>query len=239
MVVEKTCSVCGETKPVSHFYPQRGRGGDPRADCRVCAIAKAKAWNGGNADKVRANKRASYQRHREANIKKVKTHYRKNRDRVIAQKREGAQRLKLEVFTHYGACYCCGENNLAFLSLDHINDDGGEFRRSEGGKRKGSGSAFYRWVRSQGYPTDLRSACFNCNYARAHNGGTCPHETERAALAGGAFVNFSVPWVDDARTSVRASDVRTEAWRLSQTYPMVDEGEILRFIGRQGVRVIH
>ena len=74
----------------------------------------------------------------------------------------------------YGSvCYCCGESELAFLTLDHLNDDGGGRHRERGGNQ------FYRWLKSHDYPQDLglAVACFNCNSGRAANGGVCPHQT--------------------------------------------------------------
>ena len=90
-------------------------------------------------------------------------------------------RLKAEVFAHYGkSCACCGESEIRFLTLDHINDDGvGERRKLSRGKRYnayGSGANFYVWLKRNGYPEGLRVLCFNCNCARAHNKGICPHQ---------------------------------------------------------------
>lgn len=40
-----------------------------------------------------------------------------------------ARRLKLEVLAGYGGkCICCGETHPAFLTVDHINNDGAEHR---------------------------------------------------------------------------------------------------------------
>lgn len=41
------------------------------------------------------------------------------------------QRIKQKVFDHYGErCACCGETERLFLTLDHVNNDGAEHRRS-------------------------------------------------------------------------------------------------------------
>lgn len=87
-------------------------------------------------------------------------------------------RLKtvLEVQTAYGGkCVCppCGETETKFLTLDHINDDGGQHRRNMNGR----GNAVYTWVKQNNFPETLRLMCFNCNSGRQRNGGVCPHLT--------------------------------------------------------------
>jgi hypothetical protein len=76
-------------------------------------------------------------------------------------------------------CYCCGEDDLAFLTLDHVNDDGKAHRKTAVAR----GISFYYWLKVNGCPTDveLRVSCFNCNCARRTNQGVCPHETQRLA----------------------------------------------------------
>lgn len=79
---------------------------------------------------------------------------------------------KAEVIAHYGGiCYCCGEANLAFLTLDH-SDNTGHIDRREGG-----GVGAYSRAKRLNYPTNLRVACYNCNCGRqyANGGGGCPH----------------------------------------------------------------
>lgn len=81
MPAVKTCSCCGETKPVSEFYTRAlkfGRG--LRPDCKICHSANVKAdrlanptkyqewarnWNRFNMDVRRANNRDSYHRRKE------------------------------------------------------------------------------------------------------------------------------------------------------------------------------
>ena len=83
---------------------------------------------------------------------------------------------------HYGRgdirCRCCGESNVEFLALDHVNNDGGEHRRAIGKK---GGNSFYAWLRKTGYTYEhLVVACHNCNLARAMY-GECPHQTARSS----------------------------------------------------------
>lgn len=85
------------------------------------------------------------------------------------------RKVKEGVFTHYGGkCTCCGESQMQFLSLDHVNNDGAQHRRSLGTMVSG-GVSFYYWVRKNGYPSYLQILCFNCNHAKALF-GQCPHK---------------------------------------------------------------
>lgn len=84
-------------------------------------------------------------------------------------------KLKIEVLTHYAqgvpVCYCCGENLIQFLGLDHMDNDGAEERKTMGG-----GHATYRWLKTNGFPErNYKVACQNCNSARFYY-GYCPHQ---------------------------------------------------------------
>jgi len=82
------------------------------------------------------------------------------------------QATKDKVFAHYGGyiCACCGETEEAFLSIDHINDDGASHR-----KTAGSGSRFYWWVVRNNFPPGLQVLCWNCQWGK-RKFGTCPHQ---------------------------------------------------------------
>ena len=77
-----------------------------------------------------------------------------------------AQQIKTEVMAAYGgACQCCGERQLEFLTIDHI--DGRE-------DRKHMGVGLYRWLKANNYPEGFRALCMTCNYTLGHH-GYCPH----------------------------------------------------------------
>lgn len=84
----------------------------------------------------------------------------------------------MTVLNHYAdgdlRCKCCGEDEVDFLTLDHINDDGSKQRKELGM----TGARFYLWLIRHGFPTPLRILCFNCNIARSMR-GACPHERSR------------------------------------------------------------
>lgn len=88
-------------------------------------------------------------------------------------RRTWRKKLRDEVILGYGGkCACCGESKRAFLTLDHVNNDGS----IERGKKKNRGIEVYRRAKQQGYPPDLQILCFNCNCGRALNNNICPHK---------------------------------------------------------------
>lgn len=83
--------------------------------------------------------------------------------------------VRLEVFNAYGGpqCACCNENEIRFLEMDHVNNDGATHRR----KIKETGSAWiYYWLKRNGYPEGFQVLCANCNMGKHRCGGICPHK---------------------------------------------------------------
>ena len=82
---------------------------------------------------------------------------------------------RLQAVLHYGGgapqCACCGEAQIAFLTLDHIFNDGSRQRREL--NLEGS-AAYFRWLKKNGYPTGLQVLCHNCNSAKRVV-GECSH----------------------------------------------------------------
>jgi hypothetical protein len=86
--------------------------------------------------------------------------------------RERAVRMKQTLMDKYGGvCVCCGEKRVAFLTIDHANDDGAELRKA---KIHRGGRSFYKWLLRQPIDETLRVMCWNCNLGRRAT-GVCPH----------------------------------------------------------------
>lgn len=73
------------------------------------------------------------------------------------------RKLKTDALMAYSdgnpKCVCCGETEVDFLCLDHINNDGNVKR-----KLIGSGNVFYFWLRKNKYPQmSIQVLCANCN----------------------------------------------------------------------------
>lgn len=118
-----------------------------------------------------------------------RTHYKLLPKRRALEKKAHIKyytRLKLEVIKYYSNgtmdCACCGEKNLAFLSIDHINGSGKKHRKEIG--CVSSGAHFYRWLITNNFPVGFQILCMNCNFAKGHNPyNKCPHELARIEAA--------------------------------------------------------
>ena len=72
-----------------------------------------------------------------------------------------------------GKCVCCGETNIEFLCINHINEDGAKHRKELG---LSGGTSFYRWLIKNNYPKDnFNILCQNCNFATFFY-KICPHQ---------------------------------------------------------------
>lgn len=142
------CPQCKIDKPVSEYHrnPRRKRGHD--AQCAKCKNKKA-------MDRYYANHEASKARSRSVAVSKL-------------------AKLRLEVITAYGGqCACCGELEIDFLVLDHINGGGTQERKRAG---KAGGGVLYNELRKAGFPQGgIQVLCANCNMAKERNRG-CPHQ---------------------------------------------------------------
>ena len=78
--------------------------------------------------------------------------------------------LRNLVLMAYGGpiCKCCGETEIDFLQIDHI--DGGGKKHS-----KQINHDLYRWLKKNNFPPGFQVLCCNCNFAKGAY-GTCPHQ---------------------------------------------------------------
>lgn len=155
------------------MHPDAPRYGGGAGPCSECARAYARARYHAQT----LEQRAEHNRRRREEYAKP--------DRTaanVAARARGAALKREAVDAYGGRCGCCGEAELAFLTIDHENDDGAAFRRSRGRNARGTsgnsatGQAMYAWLKREGWPSGHRVACWNCNSGRHVNGGVCPHE---------------------------------------------------------------
>lgn len=153
----KRCPRCGETKDASSYYII-DKNTKPRLNtyCIPCC-------------KELSNERAA-----------------KDRTVATAYAKKYRERTRQQVLDAYGnRCACCGETESLFLTVDHVNGDGAEHRRSLGNtdtKRNGLPLAVHRDIIKRGFPDDFQILCFNCNCGKERNGGVCPHELRKGLL---------------------------------------------------------
>lgn len=146
----KRCTECEAEKTVSSFYKQ-GRTRYVYPACKIC----------------------------ETTILALKKRMSRGRERTSELRSQHSQRIKAETFMAYGGplCRCCGEYEPAFLTLDHINDDGAMWRRVKfGAGNNGAGLRTYEWCKRNGYPPIFQVLCWNCQHGKRRNNGACPHQ---------------------------------------------------------------
>lgn len=153
--------------------------GSNKYTCKNCVNERYKKWLSlpGNAEKKRAYSRKAAKLARE-----------KDPERIFNNKKRSELKLKTEVLSNYSdnsSCECCGEDNMMFLTVDHVNNDGAEHRQKIIGEdynrtKRGdlSGRQFYAWLKKNNYPDDpkLQVLCYNCNCGKVANRGVCPHK---------------------------------------------------------------
>lgn len=131
------------------------------------------AWREKNREKIREQTKAYYETHKNEWRAGERRRRAANPDQTRLVTREFRRRVRLEVLTKYGLrCVCCGETELAFLTIDHVQGGGRRHRERIGGT-----TALYNELRRQPKSPDFRILCSNCNCARGFY-GTCPHESE-------------------------------------------------------------
>ncbi len=145
----KRCARCKKRKPVNEFYRESSRSDGLRPYCKLCCQTD--------------NKRG-YANHKDARLQQQRGYVKKNRAKVNQKNTEWRKRVRLETLRHYSGgepfCQICGERNLTFLTIDHIDGKGSEHRR----KITRGGYATYIWLRQHKFPEGYRVLCFNCNY---------------------------------------------------------------------------
>jgi hypothetical protein len=99
---EKTCTKCGETKPIELFRRDRSKQSGRKQPCKCCAVVSSSLWEKKNPERKRKSG--------------------ENRRLLLRSK-------VLEAYDR--RCACCGESEPKFLSIDHIFNDGAEHRREQ------------------------------------------------------------------------------------------------------------
>ena len=97
----------------------------------------------------------------------------KNKIKARNYAKEYARKQRLDTLLHYSneglRCACCGEEEVAFLALDHIEGGGNKHRKEIGV------SSIFGYLKARGYPKGYQVLCHNCNMAKGFN-GICPHK---------------------------------------------------------------
>lgn len=136
-------------------------------------LLRHKQYREKNKDKLNKKRREYFQTHKNESLKKCKEYRDNHKEEIKIVYQQKHQKLRLLCIVHYGddppKCACCGESNIKFLTIDHINNDGAE-HRNEIGRSK-----LYSWLIKNNFPEGFQVLCMNCNWGKAQNKGVCPH----------------------------------------------------------------
>jgi hypothetical protein len=87
--------------------------------------------------------------------------------------------LRLSILQQYSSlipfCACCGEKEINFLCIDHINGGGNKHRKEI--SAHGKGGNIYNWLYKNNFPEGFQILCHNCNMAKGAY-GICPHRKQ-------------------------------------------------------------
>lgn len=106
---------------------------------------------------------------RKASRKEYLRNYRQQPD-YSEERKEKYRLLRDAVIEGYGGrCACCGETTREFLAIDHVDGDGRVERKTR------SIQQIMTAIVKQGFPSDYRVLCHNCNQSLGWY-GYCPHD---------------------------------------------------------------
>jgi 5-methylcytosine-specific restriction endonuclease McrA len=89
-------------------------------------------------------------------------------------------KLRLDVLSAYGGkCAVCGIKNPQYLTIDHIDNNGAEHKRTLFGAANTS-QRLYAWLRRNEYPPGFQVLCWNHNASKQFSPELCeePYEFE-------------------------------------------------------------
>ncbi len=175
----RLCKKCGTQRPIDHFPVYDSGSGARRHECRFCNKQRVNEHH-------QANKKHRLDMARKRYAENPAAHWtpeRRARANDLARKRNAE--LRDIVYSNYGGkCACCGESNPLFLTVDHVENNGNAMRKVHGV----ASSGLYRWIIKKCYPKDFQVLCMNCNFAKARNGGICPHKEGSTTIPKGSTV---------------------------------------------------
>ena len=161
---KKICKDCNKEKNITEFvFKNRPYGKYPDNICKKCRNIQSNEWN-----------KKAYKLNPEKYREKQRIYRLNNLEKIKQQKKKLNERNRLDALKIYGGnppkCACCGELEIKFLEIDHINGGGTSER-----KKIGMGTTFVSYLKARNYPEGYQILCSNCNQAKGRY-GICPHQ---------------------------------------------------------------
>ena len=93
--MSKTCTKCGETKPLDGFHRDKGTADGRRGKCKECVREYDRRYREENRDKILDRKRIYYEENRDERLERDRRYHKENRDIVNqGQKMRGVQKTR-------------------------------------------------------------------------------------------------------------------------------------------------
>lgn len=185
--MERTCSRCGKSQPLSEFRTYFVKGKEYRRYvCKSCMDAAATQWRNDNQLRHKLYVQERYQKNRETDIERAKKWNKENPERHKKNADNHYAILREQALHAYGKfCQCCGETEPDFLCIDHVNNDGYLYRKSVKNPETGkfykvgphTGIGLLKWLRDHDYPDGFQVLCHNCNHSKKKH-GVCIHQLD-------------------------------------------------------------
>lgn len=145
---------------------------------RIRILVDSKKWRDDNKEW----KKQTDKKYRECNKEILKKWRDDNKECLYQKKKEKRFENKIRVYNHYSnydiKCSCCGENQIEFLSIDHIEGGGNKHRKALGF----SGYHIYNYLIKNNFPPGFQILCMNCNFSKGKRDGNgiCIHQKGQA-----------------------------------------------------------
>lgn len=157
----KKCSKCGKELPTHRFSRDRHNPKGLRSHCKGCMSEYHKTHYLRMREYMRSYRSKFPEKHK------------KHQEQFYQRRKKGRRATRFEVLSHYSKgkpkCACCGEEEIVFLAIDHI-DGGGRQHLRKLNKHSLSPS----WYVKNNFPKAFQILCHNCNWGK-HRLGKCPH----------------------------------------------------------------
>jgi hypothetical protein len=170
----KQCTKCKQVFPATleYFQSNRGRKDGLHSWCKICKRKDQRKYNHlyyqANHEKILERTRKYHHATKEKQRERSKKYYLAHKEIAKSRTKICWQNIRQEAISAYGKkCQCCGETQIEFLVIDHINGGGSQHRKYI------KKNIFY-WLRDNNYPSGFQVLCHNCNMSLGLY-GYCPH----------------------------------------------------------------
>ncbi len=166
----KFCPKCEERRPLSAFNKAKDRKDGLQVYCKTCKYSY-------NTEEIRDRQKQKRKPKKSTKKEYDKTRQKEKSVEISEKRKKRAFFLKTSAFEKYGnKCACCGENDVDFLAIDHVNGRGTSLRK----ENKLWGESMYRFLVNTDMSSEFRILCHNCNWSAHLHGGTCIHKLKEA-----------------------------------------------------------